>query len=360
MKKQHSLLKEEGGTFFRMKIVFSVVSYILLYPLSFIYRCILAVRRYSIKHLYPIYKSPIPVIAVGNIALGGTGKTPITSHILSLCEQYGISATLISRGYGGKAKTYPVNLNYNNDPTLVGDEPAMMARIHKKTLCLVDPQRKRAMLYALRHKNLSCFVLDDAMQHIYVARDANVVILTLKDICSGWDRVLPLGRWREGAHALHDASIFCIRATHKEWKEYNVSIDERMRPYKKAVYIFHVEVSGLYNLLDDMPVNISVPYSIVCGVGNPQSFYQGMTDYLGYPPVDYLYCSDHASQEVLIRAIDKSATSTVVCTSKDAIKLCGRSYAKHIVYARARCVFGDMLYTQETFDEYCMRILTNM
>lgn len=331
---------------------------IILYPFSLCYRTILALRRYSIHHWYSLYKSPVPVIAVGNIAVGGTGKTPITSYILSLCEKYHISATLISRGYGGNGTRYPIYLDKASKPSLVGDEPAMLARRHKKASCLVDPQRKRAMLFALEHTAPDCFVLDDAMQHIYVARDANIVIVTIHDILEGWNKVLPYGRWREGASALRDASIFCIRASKKEWSTHLSIIEKRLGVYRKPIYSFDVTIQGLYTFYDDVPFTVQGDYSIVCGIGNPRSFYTSIIDYLGYTPIEAIYCSDHAKEEELVRAIDRCTSTTIICTEKDMVKLCTNSQTKQIVYAKANCVFGDMLYTKESFDAYCKRVLT--
>ncbi|MDE7469105.1 MAG: tetraacyldisaccharide 4'-kinase [Desulfovibrionaceae bacterium] len=334
-----------------------IFSYIVLYPVSLIYQTILRVRRFLIKRCYPIYQAPIPVIAVGNIAVGGTGKTPITSHLLSLCEQHEITSTLISRGYGGKGCRYPFSVKEDCNPRVVGDEPCMLAKVHRDTSIIVDPKRKRAMLYALTHMKPECFILDDAMQHIYVARDINIVILTLQDILNGWNRILPFGRWREHMSALKDATLFCIRASQEEWNTHRLAVEKRIAVYKKPIYSFHVEICGIHRVSDNSSVNVSGEYSIVCGIGTPQSFYNSVTEYLGYRPKEYFYCSDHASQEELLHAIMQCTTSTIICTAKDMVKLNHTEYAKELVYANAQCVFGDMLYTQESFDEYCKRIL---
>lgn len=339
------------------KISIRLFSCIVLYPLSIVYRSVLALRRYCIMHYYRIYKTSIPVIAVGNIAVGGTGKTPITSHILSLCEQNNLSSTVISRGYGGNGRSYPIVIIQESNPIIVGDEPYMLAMKHPQACCIVDPKRKRAMEYALLQNHQDCFILDDGMQHIYVERDANIVILTLEDILNSWNAVLPYGRWREGKQALYDASIFCIRATDEEWQQYKDCIIKRLQCYNKPIYSFFIIIKGLYTLDNSSPTTIEGEYSIISGIGNPQFFYKSITKYIGYEPIEAVYCRDHATKEELYKAIKQCSLSTIICTEKDAVKLGKHVEDKNVMYAKISCFFGERLFTQESFDEYCLGIM---
>lgn len=333
------------------------ISYIVLYPISLLYALVLILRRYIIKSIYPIYRAPIPVISIGNIAVGGTGKTPITSYILSLCENMGCTPCVISRGYGGSGRNYPIDVHAVDNPAIVGDEPYMLSKQHTHALCFVDPVRTRAMRYAYKYTQPSCFILDDAMQHIYVARDSNIVILTMHDIMHRWNAVLPFGRWREHACALHDADVFCVRATPEEWQKYQGDVVKRLGRYAKPIYAFHVEITGIYDGIHRTRVDINTPYSIVCGIGNPDSFYQSILAYIGSPPQSYTYCQDHASQHILMNAITACPTKYVICTQKDIVKLTDMPITKHVYYTQTQCVFDAMLYTTIPFSIYCKTIV---
>src|SRR5687767_11081421 len=100
-----------------------------LLPLTGIYNAIIALRRFCYKKgIKKITHFPVPVIVVGNITVGGTGKTPLVSWLANYLKQQGYKPGIISRGYGGKAKQYPQWVTDKSDPKLVGDETVLLAR----------------------------------------------------------------------------------------------------------------------------------------------------------------------------------------------------------------------------------------
>jgi len=158
-----------------------------------------------------------PVVSVGNLAVGGRNKTPVVAAIARMLHGWGERPAILSRGYRREAPS--------NDAVIVrdaehmratlaesGDEPFMLARELPGCCVLVDPQRARAG--ALAEQTLQCtvHVLDDGFQHVQLARDANLVLLTLDDVLQG--EVLPAGRLREPLHALaHADALLAVDTT---------------------------------------------------------------------------------------------------------------------------------------------------
>ena len=134
------------------------VLWLLLLPLSWLYRCVIAIRRLCYR--FGIKRSvdfPVPIIVVGNITLGGTGKTPLTAALAMYLQQLGYKPGLVSRGYGGNASSWPQSVTALSDTALVGDEPVMLAR---QTRCpmVVGPDRVAAVASLLENNAIASSV----------------------------------------------------------------------------------------------------------------------------------------------------------------------------------------------------------
>lgn len=149
-----------------------------------------------------------PVVSVGNLAVGGRNKTPVVAAIVRLLHGWGERPAVLSRGYRRESPSRDVVIVRDADQmhaTLAesGDEPYMLARELPGCCVLVHPERVRAGRLAETHLHCTVHVLDDGFQHVQLARDANLVLLTLDDALHG--EVLPAGRLREPLHALEHA-----------------------------------------------------------------------------------------------------------------------------------------------------------
>ncbi len=146
-----------------------------------------------------------PVISVGNLAVGGRSKTPVVATLARLLHGWGERPAILSRGYRRERKTSDVVVvrdaeRMRADLAESGDEPYMLARELPGCCVLVHPQRYRAGLYAEQHLDCTIHILDDGFQHVQLARDVNLVLLTLEDLLHG--EVVPAGRLRESRAAL--------------------------------------------------------------------------------------------------------------------------------------------------------------
>lgn len=169
---------------------------LLLSPLSWLFGAIARRRRQRYQSgLAPSYRCPLPVIVVGNISVGGTGKSPLTAWLVDVLKRQGRRPVIISRGYGGRADYYPCTIDAHSRPDTVGDEPLMLARLTGVPV-VVDPQRARAAAY-VHERNLGDIIIcDDGLQHYALQRDLEIVVFDgQRGIGNGM--LLPVGPLRE-------------------------------------------------------------------------------------------------------------------------------------------------------------------
>ena len=200
---------------------------LILWPLSWLYGVILRLRKLVqetglIKHR----PAPVPVIIVGNIRVGGTGKTPIVIALAERLNQLGWRPGIISRGYGSSAQTTPLQVNSKSDPALVGDEPVLIAkRTHDQFPIWVFPKRQKSIQALLRHDpNVNVIISDDGLQHAGLARwpareGGRDIEFVVRDGRGEGNRfLLPAGPLREPATRERDATLFTGKTKNSESK----------------------------------------------------------------------------------------------------------------------------------------------
>lgn len=158
-------------------------------------------------------KLPVPVISIGNLTMGGTGKTPLVLYVTRYLLSMGRKPVIVSRGYGGKA-TRPVNVVSDGSavllkPAIAGDEPSLLAGALPGVPVLTGPKRVRVGRYAIKKFQPDTVVLDDGFQHLGLQRDLDLVLFSARTFLgSGW--VFPGGELREPFSALGRAHAFVI------------------------------------------------------------------------------------------------------------------------------------------------------
>ncbi|WP_100640977.1 tetraacyldisaccharide 4'-kinase [Alteromonas facilis] len=240
-----------------------------LFPLAIIFAFITAIRRACYRWgILSSSKPPIPVIVVGNLSVGGNGKTPV---VLALCEYLSSlnrKVGVLSRGYGGMQRQFPYCVSPKDSAELVGDEPALMAR---RVNCnvVIDPNRQRGADY-LFQMGCDIIVCDDGLQHYALKRDIEWVVMDERLTGNGF--LLPMGPLREGIGRLKSVDGVIVNGNA------NVAMD--------VAYVAHMSLHA------DQIVNVGDPslrmsveefkqrYSNVtaaCAIGNPQRFYQTLS-----------------------------------------------------------------------------------
>jgi len=178
----------------------------LLWPLALLMQCISLARRFCFQRgWFKTYQSPLPVVVVGNVSVGGNGKTPF---VISLCElliKHGYKPGVISRGYGGKADAYPLIVNEHTSGKEAGDEPVLIYQ-RLQIPVVVDPVRANAADYLAQHCDVDVIITDDGLQHYALQRDIEIVVVDGKRRY-GNQHIIPMGPLRESVSRLSDVDF---------------------------------------------------------------------------------------------------------------------------------------------------------
>lgn len=168
----------------------------LLLPLSALFWLVSQIRKTLYQQGFlSSYRSPVPVIVIGNLTVGGNGKTPMVIWLVEQLQQQGLKVAVISRGYGSQSKTYPVLVNEHSDPILAGDEPVLIAKRTKVLVC-ISPNRQQAIELLLKTQNIDVIISDDGLQHYKLQRDLEIVVIDAeRQFGNGF--LLPAGPLRE-------------------------------------------------------------------------------------------------------------------------------------------------------------------
>jgi len=279
----------------------------LLAPLSVTFAAITCSRRKLFElGIKASVKPAVPTIVVGNITVGGTGKTPL---VVYLCEQLiaaGYKPGIISRGYGSKAPQYPYIVNNDSPVAYSGDEPFML---HKRTQCplVISPVRTAAAAHLLAHFDVDVIITDDGLQHYAMQRDIELIVIDGKRRL-GNGHLLPMGPLREGAWRLKTADFVICNGGNGLAGEANMRLVAA--PLRK--------VSNNEAAETGVGSGTEVANVAIAGIGNPQRFYNTLEKH-DYVIEDHLSFPDHHAFTAADIA-QFAAGRTVIMTEKDAVK----------------------------------------
>jgi tetraacyldisaccharide 4'-kinase len=348
----------------------------LLRPLALPYALLMAGRRAGYRRgLLPVFTPACPCVAIGNIAWGGTGKTPFTAWLLDWSRQRGVRTVVLTRGYGGNPGDAPLLVRTDTRAAQSGDEALMLARAFPESPVLVFPKRCRSARYAQDCLNPELFLLDDGMQHLRMGRHADIILLRPEDLEDEWNRVMPAGAWREGASALAAATVFAIKADARRFESLLPLAEKRLARFGRGLFSFTLSPCGLRPLdaagdqqLARVPAaargraaplepgeHRGRPYILMSGVGNPGQVEDSARELMGHPPLRHLVFADHhpySAADVRAAAALSAAATPVVCTAKDAVKLreFGREWGETPVWImETRLRFGPHAFSRTTF-----------
>jgi len=283
----------------------------LLQPLESLYRRV--VQRKRARFLAgegEIYQSPVPVVVVGNITVGGTGKTPMILWLIDHCQRSGLRVGVVSRGYGAKPPQFPWRVEADQTAAVAGDEPLLIVQRSGVPL-MIDPDRSRAVKALLASETLDLILSDDGLQHYRLARDLELVLI---DAARGLGnrRCLPAGPLREPVERLQSVDALLYNGAGSDRDD---GFAFRLLPV--ALVNLH---TGERKPVEHFPVGQQV--HAVAGIGNPQRFFNTL-ETLHWRPIPHAF-ADHApySAEVL----NFTPALPLVMTEKDAVKC--RAFAR--------------------------------
>lgn len=309
----------------------SVLSY-LLWPLSLVYRFVFALRRRAYKlNLLKSYRAPVPVIVVGNITVGGTGKTPMVVYLIEQLRAHGYKPGVISRGYSGKAQSYPLFVNANTSVHESGDEPALIVGRTSVPLC-VGANRRLAIELLLKQADVDIVISDDGLQHLALQRDIELCLVDQTRKQSN-HFLLPAGPYREILSRLQSVDFVirhqaindslnhaADRTTDKIQTDNFVMTLVPQKPMALLTLAHNQDSSGVETELD-----ATNGVHAVAGIGHPQRFFNSC-EALGLL-IDQHAFDDH--HQFSLSDISFADNKPVLMTEKDAVKCAKFATDKH-------------------------------
>ncbi|HSH40852.1 MAG TPA: tetraacyldisaccharide 4'-kinase [Arenicellales bacterium] len=288
----------------------------LLLPASWLYRGVSAARRVCYAHgPCRVRRFPRPVVVVGGISVGGSGKTPVVMHVARLLAGQGFHPGIVSRGYGGRRQHLPLWVDAGTPAAECGDEPAMLAR-NLDVPVVVDPDRPRGVNSLIDKAGCDVVISDDGLQHYAMDRQVEIIVLGGGSAGNGW--CLPAGPLREPLSRLEEADLVVCNGG-------------RARPGRYAMRLRIDALRPLDGEADSPPASwAGRRVHAVAGIGNPDGFFNALAA-LGIEVEPHPFPDHHH-----FRAADFSAMSgmPIVMTEKDAVK-CGTLKLDDAWYARA-------------------------
>ncbi|XXQ69440.1 tetraacyldisaccharide 4'-kinase [Neisseriaceae bacterium B1] len=289
---------------------------ILLKPFSCVFGYIAQRRRQRyLSGSLKAQKLPVPVVVIGNIHAGGTGKTPITAALVKGLQQRGIRVGIISRGYGRTSQDIHV-LTANSTAAEAGDEPLMLYRQTGAPIA-VGAQRVQAGLALLaRYPELQLLIADDGLQHYALARDWEVCVFPAHDVARSDLDVLPNGGLREAVARLYDVDVIVVSNARAD------SDVQSLEQFVKPVFRSQVRVGTPYRLarpaekLFSGSLKAGETCVAVAAVARPERFFNSLRQ-LGFGLTQTSALPDHA----VLHVHDLPQADYVLITEKDAVKL---------------------------------------
>ncbi len=311
------------------------LGWLLLLPLSWIYRLAVQFRNLLYRGRWIRAQAlDRPVISIGNLTVGGTGKTPTCLWLAQQLAKHGFKVAILTRGYK-RSESQPVILAPSDKPLNVanvgaeiaaaGDEPFLMARMYGQTVA-VGKNRYEAGRELLRRQGVDLFILDDGFQHRRLKRDVD--LLLLGGDASGW--MLPCGPFREPRKAGRRADFFLLTGGHEKWKRF---LQAQRSP---SSYSGSLKASVLVGFQSsrwkEYPLSVLYRSRIlaVSGIAHPASFYSMIQEWEG-EIVDTFEFRDHHDytaadwQQINRRGHD---VDIILTTEKDLMKLIRFPWAK--------------------------------
>jgi tetraacyldisaccharide 4'-kinase len=273
-----------------------------LRPLSVIYKGAFALRKMAYSRgLFDTYQAPVAVIIVGNLTVGGTGKTPLVVHLVEQLRLQGFTPGVISRGYSGAADSYPLVVNANTPVQHSGDEPALIVQRTGVPMA-VGPNRRDSIELLLKQYKIDLIISDDGLQHLALQRDLEICLVD-DTVEHENQNLLPAGPFREPLARL-------------------LSVDFMVR-HGGEIGNAENQFSMTLEAAEPLPVNpnnatpfpVGADFQAIAGIGKPQRFFDTCKQ-LGLSITGHSFADHHcfSAEEIYC------AGMPVLMTEKDAVK----------------------------------------
>jgi tetraacyldisaccharide 4'-kinase len=300
---------------------------ILLLPLSWLFRLVSCVRLIFLKSLnLDVGLSDVQIIVVGNITVGGAGKTPFVSWLAQRCKDKNLKVGIISRGYGRKNEAEFIEVSINSDVDEVGDE-ALMLKLQALCPVAISADRSEAARYLIGAYDLDVIISDDGLQHYALPREYEIVIVDgEREFGNGW--FLPAGPLRESISRLKKSDMVVSNGDNSAYELQYIT------HFKDAVSLMDSSRKKSIEKFKDSKLHA------VAGIGNPKRFFS-MLEKAGLKVIPHAFADHHA---FIKSDLEFDDDLSIIMTEKDAVKCKHFDFAKqNIWYLPISVVANDKL-----------------
>lgn len=319
-------------------------------PVSWIYGLAVWIRNmlYS-DHLLPSYEVSVPTICVGNLAVGGTGKTPHVEYLIRLLTSHGFQVAVLSRGYGRKTKGY-LEADMNSTARSIGDEPMLLHTKFPDVPVVVCKHRVAAIKRMQRDmKDLQVVILDDAFQYRKLRCGYNI-LLTKYDNLYVNDLMLPAGRLRDNKHQALRANAIVV-----------TKCPETMPPIERRIVDTKLHVpsyQGLYfSRMEYDDIDLDFTPLIVAGIAHPETLLEHIQE--RFPKAKLMAFPDHhtfTDKDIEAIAAESRHFKYVLTTEKDYVRLTSLKLPDYLrAKLRVQSIEVKLFEDQENFDREVLR-----
>lgn len=293
-----------------------------LRPLSWLLCTIVFIRRWCYRlKIFRTTTLPIPVVVVGNITVGGTGKTPLTIWLANYLSRNGYRPGIVSRGYGGKARKWPQQVRSDGDAVMVGDEAIVIAR---RTTCpmAVGPNRVSAAQALIKHHDIDIILSDDGMQHYALGRTVEIAVIDgVRRFGNGY--CLPSGPLREPVSRLKEVDFVVTNG---------IAAQGEVTMRYEGEMLRHLDDSS------QKPLGSLKNESVhaLAGIGNPERFFEQLRR-AGLHLIEHVFTDHH---EYNPKELDFGDDLPIIMTEKDAVK-CRRFLISNCWYFPVTATLSD-------------------
>ncbi|WP_131669054.1 tetraacyldisaccharide 4'-kinase [Psychrobacter pygoscelis] len=342
----------------------------LLLPISVLYGLISRIRRQAYHRGWLTqYHAPVPVMIIGNITVGGSGKTPLIISLVQYLQRHGVKVGVISRGYGGNEALMPLLVTHHSQPQHVGDEPCLIVAQTGVPMA-VCPNRQQAIETLLTaHSDIQFIIADDGLQHYGLARDLEWIVVD-ESRGFGNQQLLPTGFLREPIQRLAEATVIRHCRPH-QIEAHKAALDETPIGSSgvtadSARMTMHLKADALCPLIDRPAYEHLVASSnsttseqnvastayqpqagmtvhAISGIGYPKRFFVTLAE-LGLQVIEHPYPDHYA---FTWQVLEQYSDHPIVMTSKDAVKF--RVLAQQQIEQATEQLVADNTDTNNTY-----------
>lgn len=284
--------------------------------------------------LFRTHRLPHPVVSVGNLTTGGTGKTPLVMYLARTLKGAGLQPAILTRGYKGKAEQAGGLVSDGSRILLqaedCGDEAFLMATKLKGVPIAAGRTRHRSarLIPGFGANRKLVFLLDDGYQHLQLDRDLNILVLDATDPFGG-GKLLPGGRLREPLAAISRADVVIVTRAHFPFDQEALETEIRLRNRLARISYFYHDAVGIIDIrtAEQMPLRQLLGKKVVAlsGIGNPQVFLKDLAHYQIDVVRNFAFRDHHRFTGADLAAVVNAARSldadAVLTTEKDAVRL---------------------------------------